>query len=199
MKLPHPFVRPALVLLATLVLSRAAAAADKYTGTCNIRFEADSTLHAFTGVATNIPVVVFCETNAAGSAVLHARVEMAPKQLSTDHKKRDANMYKMFQADRFPRLIAGVTNASLDAAKLVPTTAATNAPGTLPIQFTFCGLTKEVAARTSNPKPLPQGWEFDLAVDISLKDFKLKPSSALFGAISVDDKVVVKAHVIVKK
>lgn len=175
-----------------------AQAADNYTGTCNVVFEGDSTLHAFTGDITNIALVVLCETNSAGIVVINTRMEIAPKQLSTHHAKRDKNMYAMFQPDKFPKLLAVVTNAPLAAAKLTPTEAAgTN--GLLPVQLTFCGITKEVAARTTNPKAHADGWEFDLQTDVSLKAFKLEPPSVMFGAISVADKVVIKAHVQVKK
>jgi hypothetical protein len=175
-----------------------APAADKYLGHCDVGFEADSTLHAFTGDITNIAVLVLCDTNASGETILNTRIEIGPKQLTTHHEKRDANMYKMFQPDRFPKLIVVVTNAPLAAARLAPTNAP-GAAGVLPIQLTFCGITKAATATTSNPKPSVNGWEFDLTTEVSLKAFKLEPSSALFGMISVDDKVVIKAHVKVQK
>lgn len=185
-----------LSLAAALVLP--CTAADQYTGTCNVVFEGDSTLHAFNGKITNVALVVFCDTNVTGAAMLNTRIEIAPKQLTTHHEKRDANMYKMFQPDRFEKLLVVVTNAPLATARLVPTnTPATT--GSLPIQLTFCGITKAATATTSNPKPSPNGWEFDLQTDVSLKAFQLKPSSALLGMISVDDKVVIKAHVKVQK
>lgn len=193
MKQFSPFL---LSLAAALVLP--CTAADQYAGTCNVVFEGDSTLHAFSGNITNVALVVFCDTNATGAAMLNTRIEIAPNQLTTHHKKRDVNMYKMFQPDRFPKLLVVVTNAPLATARLVPAnTPATT--GSLPIQLTFCGITKAATATTSNPKPWPNGWEFDLQTDVSLKAFQLKPSSALLGMISVDDKVVIKAHVKVQK
>lgn len=186
-----------LAFVAHLAVTANLSAADKYVGHCDVVFEADSTLHAFTGHITNITALVLCDTNTAGEAILNTRIEIGPKQLTTHHEKRDANMYKMFRPDRFPKLIVVVTNASLAAARLAPT----NAPavGVLPIQLTFCGITKAATATTSNPKLSANGWEFDLTTDVSLKAFKLEPSSALFGMISVDDKVVIKAHVKVQK
>ncbi|MGC3957989.1 MAG: YceI family protein [Verrucomicrobiota bacterium] len=175
-----------------------ATAADKYTGNCNIVFEGDSTLHAFTGYISNIAVIVLCDTNTSGTAILNTRLEIAPKQLTTHHEKRDKNMYTMFQPDKFPKLLAVVTNAPLAAAQLMPSDA-TSTNGVLPIQLTFCGITKEASAKTMNQKPHTDGWEFDLQTTVSLKAFKLEPPSVLFGAISVADKVVIKAHVIVKK
>jgi hypothetical protein len=189
----------AMALCLTLVGALTPApAADKYTGVCDVVFEGDSTLHAFTGDITNIALVVFCDTNSAGTAVLNSHIEIAPKQLSTHHEKRDKNMLTMFKPDRFPKLIAVVTNAPLAAAKLAPGEPA-GIPGTLPLRLIFCGITHNVPAHTTNPKALPDGWEFDLQTDVSLKAFKLEPPSVLFGAISVDDKVVIKAHVKVQK
>ena len=195
-------LRPSLI---TLLLGLALFApvnrlpgAEVYRGRCDVVFEGDSTLHAFTGNITNLALAVVCDTNAAGEAVLDTRIEIAPKRLTTHNEKRDANMYRMFQADRFPMLFVLVTNAPLAAAKLSPA----NSPattGTLPVQLTFCGITKEVRAKTTNPKPLANGWEFDLQTEVPLAAFKLKPSSALFGLINVDDKVVIKAHIRVQK
>lgn len=198
MKPTHRYIWPLLLAMALTDASQGARAADKYVGHCDVVFEGDSTLHGFTGDITNVAVVVFSETNSAGAAMLHSHLEIAPKQLSTHHEKRDANMYKMFQSDRFPKLMAVVTNAPLAAAKLSPSEPA-NVPGSIAMKLTFCGITKEVVARTTNPKPHPDGWEFDLQADISLKAFKLQPPSVMFGAISVDDKVVIKAHVKVQK
>lgn len=188
-----------VVLLAIgLSLPLSASAADKYTGTCDVVFEGDSTLHSFTGDITNLALIVFCDTNSAGVAVLNTRIEIAPTQLTTHHEKRDRNMYTMFKPDKFPKLLVIVTNAPLAAAKLAPTEAG-GIPGTLPVSLTFCGITREVPAHTTNPKPHADGWEFDLQTDVSLKAFKLEPPSVLFGAISVADKVVIKTHVLVKK
>lgn len=194
-----PHLSRAMALGLTLVWALTPApAADKYTGVCDVIFEGDSTLHAFTGDITNVALVVFCDTNSAGAAVLNSQIEIAPKQLSTHHEKRDKNMLTMFKPDRFPKLIAVVTNAPLAAAKLTPSEPV-GIPGTLPLRLTFCGITHNVPAHTTNPKALPDGWEFDLQTDVSLKAFKLEPPSVLFGAISVADKVVIKAHVKVQK
>jgi polyisoprenoid-binding protein YceI len=171
-------------------------AAETFFGRCDVLFEGDSTLHGFTGDITNVPLTVICETNNSGEALLNTRIEIAPQQLTTHHAKRDANMYKMFQSDRFPKLIAVVTNASLAAASLSP--ASTNS-GTLPVQLTLCGITREIRAMTMHPLRVAEGWEFEVETDISLKDFKLKPPSALLGAISVRDSVKVKAHVKIQK
>jgi hypothetical protein len=68
----------------------------------------------------------------------------------------------------------------------------------LPVELTFCGITRLVQARIVNPKPHAEGWEFDLLTEVSLKSFKLKPSSVL-GIIRVKDKVLIEAHVTVQK
>jgi hypothetical protein len=187
-----------LVTVALLVFHNEAGAADKYVGRCDVMFEGDSTLHAFTGDITNVPLTVLCETNGSGEALLSTRIEIGPRQLTTHHAKRDANMYKMFQPDRFPKLIAVVTNAPLAAANLSPSSASANA-GTLPVLLTFCGITKEVRATTINPQLLAGALEFELETEVSLNDFKLKPPSVLLGTISVRDRVKVKAHVKLQK
>ena len=193
MNLIPQLLRTLLASVVVLTMVASTPGADKYVGQCDVVFAGDSTLHAFTGNITNIMLVVFCDTNASGAATLSTRLEIAPKQLTTHSPKRDANMYEMFQQDRFPKLVAVVTNALLAAAK--PSPSESQAPGTVPVQLTFCGITREVPAKTFNPKALKDGWEFDLQADLSLKSFKLEPPSAMFGVISVDDTVKVKAHI----
>jgi polyisoprenoid-binding protein YceI len=189
---------PLLALVALLHCGLSVEAAEKYTGRCDVVFEGDSALHGFTGDITNVQLTVICETNNSGEALLNTRVEIAPRQLTTHHAKRDANMYKMFQSDRFPKLVALVTNAPLAAARLSPSNAPSE-PGTLPVHLTFCGINKEVAATTLHPMRVAEGLEFDLETDLSLSDFNLKPPSALLGAVSVRDRVKVKAHIKLQK
>jgi hypothetical protein len=190
---------PALLATAALpVFGNAVEAADKYAGRCDVVFEGDSTLDAFAGDITNVPLTVICSTNGAGEALLNTRIEIGPRQLTTHNTRRDANMYKMFRSDGFPMLFVVVTNASLDAAQLAPT-GLRGSPGTLPVQVTICGITKEVRATTFNPESTAEGWAFELETDLSLKDFKLEPPTLLFGAISVRDTVKVKAHVKLQK
>lgn len=187
-----------LVLFALLSLCGVVQGAEKYVGRCDVVFKVDSTMHNFTGDITNIALVVFCDTNASGEAALNTKIEIAPRQLTTHHEKRDADMYKMFRPDLYPKLLAVVSNAPLAAAKLAPGTAP-SLPGRLPVRLTFCGVTREVMAKTLNPQPQSDGWTFDLVTDVSLKAFHIVPPSAMLGMLKVGDIVVVKAHVTVKK
>ncbi len=175
-----------------------AKAADNYVGVCEVVFECDSTLHAFHGDITNLVVRAVCETNAAGDAVLNAEIEIRPRQLSTHNQKRDEHMYAMFQSDRFPKLFARVTHAPLATARLSPDPTSAK-PGTMPLQLTFCGITRAVEARTSHALTCPDGWDFDLTTEVSLKAFQLHPPSGIFGALSVRDSVRIRAHVKVRK
>jgi hypothetical protein len=179
-----------------LAFSNAAVFGDKYVGRCDVEFKGTSTLDSFTGDITNVPLTVVCQTNGAGDVLLNTRCELSPLRLITHNKRRDANMYKMFQPERFPNLIVVVTNASLAEANLSGTS---KGPGVLLVQMTFCGATKEVRALTLNPEPFAEGWEFELETDLSLKDFKLKPPTAMLGTITVHDVVKVKAHVKLQK
>lgn len=187
-----------LITVAWSAFHNAAEAGDKYVGHCDVVFAGDSTLDRFTGDVTNVPLTVVCETNRTGKVVLNTRIEISPLRLTTHNKKRDANMYKMFRPDSFPKIVVAVADAPLDAAQLVATGPG-SIPGTLPVQVTICGTTKEIRAATTDPEPLEDGWEFELETDLSLKEFKLEPPSLLLGAISVRDNVKVKAHVKLQK
>lgn len=176
----------------------AVAATDKYGGHSDIVFDGDSTLDAFSGEITNVPVKVTCDIDTNGVAWLNTRIEIGPRQLTTHNTKRDANMYRMFQPEQFPRLLIVVSNAPLASAQL--TSAGPHSGcGRLPMQVIMCGVTNEVCGKTSNPVSIAEGWEFDLETDLSLKSFKLKPPTLLLGAIAVRDTVKVKAHIKVQK
>ena len=187
-----------LVALVFTVFHNAAEAAAKYVGHCNVGFAGDSTLDHFTGDATNVPLTVLCGTNVEGKLVLNMYVEISPLQFTTHNKKRDANMYKMFRSDSFPKMVVVVTNAALDAAQLV-SSASHGSPGALPVLVTICGITKEFRVATTDPEPIEDGWEFELETDLSLKEFKLVPPTALLGTVTVHDNVKVKAHVKLQK
>ncbi len=185
-------------LLLLLLCAVGSIAADAYVGRCDIVFEGDSTLHAFKGDITNVAIVVLCETNASGAGFISTRIEINPRQLTTHHAKRDANMYKMFREDTHPLLLAVVTNAPLADARLVPASFP-SVPGVMPVQLTLGGVTGVVSATTTNPKERTDGYEFDLQATVSLKAYKLAPPSVLFGVISVADTVKVRAHVVVQR
>jgi hypothetical protein len=192
------FLRAWLAALIFLAGGMTVPAADSYRGHCDVVFAGDSTLDAFAGDITNVPLTVLCGTNDEGAWLLNTRIEIGARQLTTHNTRRDANMYKMFHSDSFPKLFVVVSNAPLAAARLDPA-GDSSAPGMLPVQVTICGITREVRATTCNPESVEEGWGFELDTDLSLKDFKLKPPTLLFGAIAVRDTVKVKAHVKLQK
>jgi hypothetical protein len=176
----------------------AAQAGEVYEGTCNVAFKGDSTLHAFAGDVTNVALKVMLEPDASGQPSLSTRVDLGVKALSTHHTKRDANMQKMFQSDQHPSMLVTVSNAPLSEARLTPEAVA-KGPGMLPLRMTIAGVACNYKAATKNQKPMADGWEFDLEYDVSLKDMKLKPPTALLGTVKVRDTVHVTAHVKVKR
>jgi hypothetical protein len=187
-----------LALAAFLAAGGSLAAAERYEGTCEISFDAESTLHDFSGIVSNVTVSVLLETNSQGVAVLSTVIPIKPRQLTTFHKKRDGHMYEMFREKTFPTLFVILTNAPLAAAKLAPTFSGSES-GTLPVSFAFAGVTNQVTGTIHRQAVLAEGFEFEMLTLISLKAFKLEPHSALFGAITVKDGVQVKTHVKVLK
>jgi hypothetical protein len=197
-------MRPIRLFLALLFVAAFAAPAEaaesgsRYVGRCDVVFLGDSTLDSFTGEVTNLPVKVLCSTNDTGKALLNARLGISPYCLSTHNKKRDANMYKMFGADRFTNILVVVTNAALDARQLSLKISRAN-PGFVPLQVTMHGITRELQATLVDPEIDEEDLEFGLETALSLKDFKLEPPSMLLGAVVVRDTVKLKAHVKLQK
>lgn len=187
-----------VIAVSLLLVSYSGTAADEFVGHCDVVFHGDSTLDSFTGTITNVPLEVICETNDTGALLLNTRIEIEPRELTTHSPKRDANMYQMFHADQFPRMLVVVSNAPLDAVHC-ESTGLNRGMGKLPIKVTICGITNDVNASTSHSTLAAQVWEFDLATALSLKSFKLKPPTMLLGTITVSDVVGVTAHVRLQK
>jgi hypothetical protein len=189
------FVGRTILLAVCLVASFSrATGADRYEGRCDVAFRGDSTLHGFGGDVSNLWLKVERTLDPGGRPVVSMLTEVTVKQLTTHHAKRDANMHKMFAADRFPLLTVTVSNAPLAEARLTPAEAA-QGPGKLPLRMTICGISRDLEATTRNVAECPDGWEFDLEYDVSLKAFKLAPPTAVLGTVRVRDTVKVQAHV----
>lgn len=165
-----------------------AAPAEVWTGTAEIEFDATSTLHDFSGTApvAPFPVSVVQEGN---SATLGGTATVAVAQLDTRHAKRDANLRKMFAAERYPLAVGTVPPVRIDR---------NSPPATLPIQLAIRDRVRTMAAALSNWEAAENSLRFELAMTLSLREFGLEPP-VLLGFIRVGDAVAVRARVALER
>jgi hypothetical protein len=189
MKVSNPLPK---ILFTVALLAQAAGAAPKATytlsGGCDTVFYATSTLKDFSGTVTN--------TISTGSAIVVDGeeswtfvAETATGEMTTNHKKRDKSMRKMFEVVTFPSISCKVDQASL--ADMKPSG---KQSGTIPLDLTIREVEKRINGEVTNWQEEGQEISFDCAFDVSLKSFELKPHS-LLGVLRVGDKVHVVVNV----
>jgi hypothetical protein len=163
--------------------------AEVWSGTADVKFKGTSTLHDFEGSVQSVPLKVTVRETKNGR-VVSATSDVEVGRMSTAHKDRDKNMWKMFKSSafRFIKIVVPETPEST----LRP---AGGKPGTMPITMAIAGTTSHVTGTVTNVRESPAAIGFDLNFPVSLKAFNLKPPSTLVGLIKVGDVVHVTAQI----
>jgi hypothetical protein len=176
------------IVSAVTVLSALAAArapALDVEGRCSVRFFGTSTLHDFEGTA---PCALLAIAAPDASGHYGARAEVAIAQMDTGISSRDKKMRAMFEAKKYPRIVA--TFASVDPAALRAA-----GPSALPFRIALHGVERDVAPAISRFVEVPgKSARFRATFTLALSDFGLEAPVAL-GFIQVDDKVRVEVDV----
>ena len=160
------------------------AAAEIWTGSGEIVFDATSTLHDFSGAAPLEPFAISLVRDGP-FAVLGGTAMVAVAKLDTRNAKRDANMRNMFATERYP-----VIRGTLAPIRLDPTAP----PATLPIDLVVRDRSCTVAATLSTWEAGENRLRVELAMTLSLRELGLEPP-VLLGFIRVGDAVAVRARV----
>lgn len=178
-----------LALLVALLDSGAATAQTPETlaGTCQIRFVGESTLHDFTGTAPLQPFTV----NAVPDATTYRGIVRVPVALlDTDNSWRDDKLRDLFEAERYPDIVASFESIDPKLARPV-----TDGPtGTLPFHLRIRDVERPVQAALSNWSETASHVAFDAKFTVSLAQFNLQAPSVA-GLVRVDDSVEVVVHV----
>lgn len=160
-------------------------------GQCKIEFSASSTLHDFSGNVTSRPFVAERHPGAGpGSEWWSGSIEVVIDEMDTGIDRRNRNMKSMFEAPRFPRIVADIEH--FDRPMPGGATNASELP--LDLDLTIRETTRPVAAHVSNWTEKDGSASFDADFEISLEDFGLEVPSVM-GLLRVGDVVGVRAHV----
>lgn len=174
-----------ILIALSLSLLPASAGANTAEATAAIVFSGTSTLHDFEGIVISKPFTVTAEEDAdSGAMRVSATAVLNVQDMTTDHKKRDKNMFKMFDQETFT-LISGSLNDAV-----LPTAGTSTATLRLKIR----DIEQDVEVTLSDFKRIGDQVSCSMAFPISLKAFSLKQPSVM-GLIRVGDTVQIKCTI----
>jgi len=160
-------------------------------GRCEIRFFGSSTLHDFSGEVSARPFQLTPHIDASnGRAWWSGSIEVAVVDMNTGIERRDRKMRAMFDADRFPHIVAdlpGIRSAALARAR---SGVESNFDFSLTIRETKRPVTAKISNWTEDERRASFGAEFELSLD----SFGLEVPPVL-GLLRVGDVVRVRAQV----
>ncbi|MDF3128594.1 YceI family protein [Kiritimatiellaeota bacterium B1221] len=155
--------------------------ADLLHAKIEVTFDGTSTLHDFTGNGKSESPADWTR-NETEAVLSIADVSFDVKSLSTDHKKRDRNMLKMFEPDDHPEIRGTIKNWHLSGKEATDQILILN----------IHGQSLEVPVRMEAYEITPEGKVLNGSFTLSLKACDLKRPSVM-GVIRVGDEV--KLHV----
>lgn len=145
-------------------------------------FDGTSTLHNFTGTGTSAPTKATWSPLESGGGLLSAEgIAFEVSSLSTDHKKRDKNMMKMFEPDTHPLITGDLKDLNLSGA----------GGEKQEIMLHIHGNTLTVPVTITNFQTEGDAISFTCSFSLSLKEAGLQRPSVL-GLIRVGDTVDLK-------
>lgn len=160
-------------------------------GRCEIRFFGSSTLHDFSGEVSARPFQLAPHVDASdGRTWWSGSIEVAVADMETGIERRNRKMRAVFEADRFPQIVADLSD--------VESAALARARSGVESNFDF-GLTiretrRPVTAKISNWTEEGRLASFEAEFELSLESFGLEVPPVL-GLIRVGDVVRVHAQV----
>ncbi len=181
------------LLIGLLLLPATLVSAATLSGTCAVKFFADSTLHKFAGQGACEPFTWTTQTTDGGREVIRAAVVRVPVTgLDTDNGSRNKNMYAMFDAQQYPQIEGRF--GELDPAALLQQLGSGSTSEPVRFELTIRSITRPVQAVISSVKQTPDQVDLVAEFPLSLQDFELKPPSVL-GLIRVADQLRVRVEV----
>ena len=173
------------LMAAGMALLLPAVRAETLVATADIVFRGSSTLHDFEGMATSQPFKADFQENAEdGTLTVSAKTTLNVAGMTTDSKKRDRNMYNMFDIAHFANIEGQLPEIA------VSETDATKAP----LHLKICDVEQDVTAIISNVERNKEAISCTMTFPVSLKAFNLKGPSVM-GFIRVDDTVQVECNI----
>ncbi len=170
----------------------------KWSGTCQVHFSGESTLHDFEGDVTTEPFTVTIagmENPAQASASSGVTVNAA--EMDTGNDKRDAEMHKCMDVTNHPEITVSVVELAVSATKPAMDGAMPR-PTVVPFQMTVMGKTHSITGQVSDWSYTDGDATFTVSFPVSLKACGIKPPGVL-GVVKVKDEIQVQAKLHLKR
>ena len=164
--------------------------ASDYRGECTVVFQGNSTLHGFQGKTRCLP---FTASKADGALVI-SKISVAVADMDTGNGKRDKKMREMFEEKKFPLITGVAAPVSLNDIRNLAGKGG-NSAAKIKLNLKIRDVEKPVTATVTNLVESDSLITADVAFTLSLAEYHLQPPSVL-GLIKVDDKVSLKANVV---
>lgn len=173
--------RSVVILLAGLLPLLPAVQAEEARTTASMTFHGTSTLHEFEGTVATAPFTARFSETKDGKTLVSATTSLKVRDMNTQNKKRDKNMFKMFDAKNHALIAGSVENAVLPKEGKSETK----------LKLKIRNVEKEISATLSDWKREGSKISCRITFPVSLKEFGLKAPSVM-GLIRVGDTVNVE-------
>ncbi|MGM0442961.1 MAG: YceI family protein [Fibrobacterota bacterium] len=167
--------------------------AESAQATITPSFDAEATMHSFSGRAPAVSAPVEITADSAGDTVVSLSAAVPVRSITTDNDKRDENMYGMFEADTWTAVRGVVQKA--DLARIRPGGAEDGLPFKLVIRDRGYYKLGTVTQWRESAEEI----SFRLSFPVSLKRYKLQPPSPMPKVLKVKDRVDVTCDVVITR
>lgn len=171
-----------ILTVASLSLLLSTARAGEIEATASIIFRGTSTLHAFEGTVATAPfTATFSEDKETGQLRISATATVTVADMTTHNGKRDKNMFKMLDSEKYSLITGVLANALLPV----------KGSGEAMLHLKIHGVEQDVAATLSDVKRNGDQASCLMTFPVSLAAFNLKAPTVM-GLIRVGDTVIVE-------
>lgn len=175
------------LLIGGLALAAATAETEQANANATILFAGSSTLHNFEGTVRTPPFFASFHTDkATGKIKVSAKTMLHVAAMTTENKKRDKNMFKMFEQTRFGTISGSLTDAEIP----------TSGTGTATLRLKIRAIEQDIEVTFTNWKQEGDLATINMEFPVSLKAFNLKGPSVM-GLIRVGDMVNIECTILV--
>lgn len=187
-------IRWMLVCLVFLTFSVAQAQTYKIVPKISgVKIEGTSSIHAWVSTSDQVNGDMVLVSDAKSGKQIHSLVlKVSVKSIKSGKGLMDSKTYDAFDSDKHPLITFQLTDVS--QFKLTGKDVDATVTGTL----NMAGFTKKINIKSSGKTLSDGSIQFTGSVPLKMSDFKMKPPTAMMGALKTGDAVIIKFDVTFK-
>lgn len=184
------------ILVCLVFLTFSVAQAQTYKTVPNIsgvKIEGTSSIHAWESTSNQVSGELVLVSDAKNGKQIHSLIFRVPvKSIKSGKGLMDSKTYDAFDNDKNPLITFQLTDVS--QFKLTGKDIDATVTGTL----NMAGFTKKINIKSSGNTISDGSIQFKGSVPLKMSDFKMKPPTAMMGALKTGDAVTIKFDVTFK-